>query len=173
MADVEEEISVAGAEMSVPSDPAAAAEATRLGEIREKVEYKVSRLNIDRITAGHVDAARKKLSDILNLAEEYGIGITALLKKFPSMESSFSLQYKADLQKLEETVDDIEDKVYEKIHQFAVPAPNVAQPVGDPQPAHDVLHGGQVQAHAQQAQAASAAQAKAATIAKAVVKYNT
>ena len=78
VADIEEEISVAGAEMSTPSDPAAAAEATRLSEIRGKVEYKVSRLNADRNTAGHVDAAKQKLSDILNLAEEYGVGITAL-----------------------------------------------------------------------------------------------
>ena len=71
--------------MSVPSDPAAAAEATRLSDIREEVEYKVSRLRPDKITASNAANTKEKLSDILNLANKYGIYITALLKNNPSM----------------------------------------------------------------------------------------
>jgi hypothetical protein len=182
--DIEEEISVAGtrelhligAEMSSPGDPAAAAEATRLADIREEVEYKVSRMKPDKITAGHISLAKQKLSDILALANKYGVGITALLKKNPTMEQSFRLQYQADLDSLEQAVDDIEDKVCDKIHHLQLDDASVVQPaaalhVGPP--AADVGAGALSQVNAQHAQAASAAMAKTATVAKAVVKYNT
>ena len=180
MCDIEEEISVGvrdisllGAEMSSPSDPAAGAEATRLADIREEVEYKVSRMKPDKITAGHISLAKQKLSDILALANKYGVGITALLKKNPTMEQSFRLQYQADLDSLEQAVDDIEDKVCDKIHHLQLDDASVVQPaaalhVGPP--AADVGAGALSQVNAQHAQAASAAMAKAATIAKAVVK---
>ena len=179
VSELEEELVVGDKEVAMtgPSDEEAAEEAIRLSEIRETVEYKVSRLKPDRITASLVDSAKQKLSDILTHAEDYGIGMTALLKKYPSMEQSFRLQYQADLDRLEQVVDDIEENVCGKIHQLqlashpSVLQPSTAQSAG---PAvADVVPGGLSQADAQYAQAASAAAAKGATLAKARVKYNT
>ena len=181
--DIEEEVSVLGArdipllgaEMSSPSDPAAAAEATRLSDIRDEVEYLISRLRPDKITTGHIVLAKQKLSDILTLSNKFGVGINALLKKNPTMEQSFRLQYKADLDSLEQAVDDIEDKVCDKIHQLQLNDASVAQSAAlnvEP-PAASVGAGALSQIDAQHAQTASVAMAKAATIAKAVVKYNT
>ena len=147
-----------------------AAEAERLSVIRETVEYKISRLKPDKIKISQVDSAKQKLNDILVAAEQYGIGITALARK-PGLEESFRLQYKADLTRLEESVDDIEDKVCEKIHQIQLSSqPSVSQPgivpiVGTPS---EGLAGGQVQGVDQ---AASASMRRTATIAKAAVKY--
>ena len=148
------------------------AEAARLTEIRVRVEYKLSRLKPDRITAGHVDSSKQKLSDILNLAEEFGIGITALLRDYPSMEESFRLQYQSDLDTVEQKVDDMEDQVCQKLHQLKLASqPSVLQPGTAPvvpPAAADVLASGQSQVDALAAQAASA---KGATIAKARIKY--
>ena len=152
---------------SGPADTNAAAEANRLSSIREKVEYKVFRLRPDRITASHIATTKDKLSDILSLAEEYGLGMTTFLKQYPGLEGSFRLQYKDDLDKLHSTVDDIEDIVCEKIHQLEIAQPSVVQPTAV------VSHGGQGQTVTQPSQAASASLTKDATVAKAIVKYTT
>ena len=104
--------------MTGPSDPAAAAEAIRLGKLREKVIHQISGMRPDRITAGSVDSAWQKYRDILGLADQYGVGMISLLKKFPSIEEVFRLQYRSELESLEQTVDDLEDIVCDKIHQI-------------------------------------------------------
>ena len=164
-------VDLANSEMpGTPSDSDDAAEAERLRVIRETIEYKISRLKPDKIKISQVDSAKQKLNDILVAAEQYGIGITALTRK-PGLEESFRLQYKADLTRIEESVDDIEDKVCDKIHQLQLSSqPSVSQPgivpiVG---PTSEGLAGGQDQGVAQ---AASASMIRSATIAKAVVKY--
>ena len=115
-------------EMPDPSDSDSAAEAKRLTDIRKKVEFKISRLKPDRITASQVSSSRNKLDDILDLSEEYGIGMTALLENYPSMEESFKLQYKADLDKLLESVDNLEERVCDKLHLLLHPQPTGREP---------------------------------------------
>ena len=167
--DIEEEVVLAHRDIAMAEYDA---EAARLTEIRERVEYKLSRLRPDRITSSHVNSAQQKLSDILALSEEFGIGITAMLRTYTSMEESFKLQYKSDLDTLEQKVDDIEDLVCQKIHQLQLASqPSVAQPGTVPLVGHqaaDVLASGVSQADALLAQAASA---KAATLAKGRIKY--
>ena len=163
MQEVEEEIDQA-VNMPSPSDPNAATEAERLSEIRQRVEFKISRLRPDRITDSHVVSANEKLSDILDLSEQYGIGITAMLRNFPSIEESFKLQYQADLDSVLQAVDDIEDRVRDKIHQLgAVPRVGL--------PAAAQATGGQSQGDTQQSVAAAASMARSASIAKAAIKY--
>ena len=101
--------------MSEPGNIDAAAGAKRLTDIRTRVEFKLSRLKPDRITVSLASPSRNKLDDNLDLRKEYCIGMTALLENFPFMEESFKLQYKADLDKLLESVDILEDKVCDKI----------------------------------------------------------
>ena len=114
--------------MSEPGNIDAAAGAKRLTDIRTRVEFKLSRLKPDRITASQVSSSRNKLVDILVLSEEYGIGMTALLENFPFMEEGFKQQYKADLDKLLKSVDILEKKVCDKIHLLLQPQPTGSEP---------------------------------------------
>ena len=119
---------VKGRDMAVPSDAEAAAEATRLGDMRKKVEFKLSRLKPEKITLSQIASAKKKLDDILDLSEEYGIGMTALLEKYATMEESFRLQYQADLDNLLQKVDDIVEAVFDNVCLLEKTLPAVAQP---------------------------------------------
>ena len=58
------------AEMFAPSDEVTATEAKRLTDIKMKVEYKLTRLRPDRISASLVPTSRTRLEDILHLCEE-------------------------------------------------------------------------------------------------------
>ena len=72
MSEPGDEVAAATAAPAAPAadEVAVTAEAKRLTDIREKVEYKLSRLKPDRITASHVPASRNKLDVILDLSEE-------------------------------------------------------------------------------------------------------
>ena len=51
-----------------PSDPVAAGEATRLNDIRKKVELKMSKVKADQINASQIGATKDRLKDILEIA---------------------------------------------------------------------------------------------------------
>ena len=97
--------------MSGPSDPTSAAEASRLSEIRGKVEYKISRMNPDRVNASNLSVMRTKLGDIQELSQQFGLGMIAFLKAHPSLEEPLKLQYNSDLSNFHNSVDDHEDEV--------------------------------------------------------------
>ena len=72
-----------------PTDPDAAAEVAILCELRKKVEFKISRMDAGRVTASNLSVMKKKLSDIQEIAEEFGLGMTAFLSKYRNLEESF------------------------------------------------------------------------------------
>ena len=96
------------APLPLPSDPVAAGEATRLYDIRKKVEQNISKLEADQINPSQICATKEKLKDILEIAEEYGFGMTMFLERNPNLEETICIQYKADLDKFHELVDDFE-----------------------------------------------------------------
>ena len=129
--------------MTGPSDPDAASEADRLGEIREKVEFRISQMNPSRVNIMNMGWMQSKLSDIQDLTEQYSLGINRLISKCPTLESSFKAQYEADRKALLQSVQEHEDKICEKIYNInktdqQIPA--VGQPGtplhAAPQPVH-------------------------------------
>ena len=140
--------------MSEPAEPNVAAEEARLRDIRGIVEYKVSRLQPEKMNASQISTTKEKL------AEEYGLGMTALLMKNPGLEDSSMVQYKASLDKFHKTVDDIEEKMCDKINVIENAYPRTFQPQTR------VEFVGQSQARQFQLLVQ-------ATVAKAKIKYNT
>ena len=148
--------------MQEPADPNAASEAKRLYALKQKVDYKMGRIKIDRIVVSNIPAFKEKLDDILELSEEFGIGMTALLANYPQLEESFRAQYDADLNSLNIKVDELEDKIYSKIHQLQTPSePSPAQPQYE------------ICTLPTSSAVPNLAASKTAIVAKAVVKYNT
>ena len=98
---------------------------SKLEEIKDKVEYKVSRLSPEKITVHIVTTVQDKLKDITALSYEYGFGMTQLLKKYPTLKECFRLQYQADVKQVHSTVDDLEQKIMEKIYSLQPQQPSV------------------------------------------------
>ena len=78
-----------------------AAEVSKLEEIRDKVEYKVSRLSPEKITVHIVTTVQDKLKDIIALSDEYGFGMTQLLKNRVSNSQIFRNRFSTDWSKLQ------------------------------------------------------------------------
>ena len=55
-----------------------AAEVTRLSGLKERLLYKISRIKLEKITVSQTASSKQKLNDVLNLSEEYGLGMTIL-----------------------------------------------------------------------------------------------
>ena len=158
-----ESVIIDSAKMAGPSDPDAAAEAERLCEIRDKIDFRISQINPSRVTVMNTGMMHSKLSDIQGLTEQYALGMSKLTSKFPTLESSFKAQYNADRESLLNAVRNHEDKILEKIYNLGQtnqqsPANTLASAV--PQPA------------AQQSHVSNDYGIAAATVAKAVVKFN-
>ena len=72
--------------MAVPTDPGAAAEAERLGEIRERIEFRISQMDPSRVNIRNMELMKTKLSDIQDWSEQYALGISRLISKYPALE---------------------------------------------------------------------------------------
>ena len=108
------------------SDPVAAAEAARLYSVRENVVQKLSRLKPELINAESILTVKELFKDILELSEEYGLGMTNFLEQNHDFEERIILLFKADLDQLLNSVDDLEDKVCDKIYKLeAIIAKNI------------------------------------------------
>ena len=108
------------------SDPVAAAEAARLYSVRENVVQKLSRLKPELINAESILTVKELFKDILELSEEYGLGMTNFLEQNHDFEERIILLFKADLDQLLNSVDDLEDKVCDKIYKIeAIIAKNI------------------------------------------------
>ena len=139
-----------------------------MATVQNTVEVKAERLQPERITATLIDFSRKQLDDILVLSEQYGVGIKTLLQNYPSLEASLKLQYNADLEKLNETVHNLVEKVHDKINLLLNPPSTGSELGSTPQqaPANEMIF----VEHRQGPTRAESVATKSAIVAKAVVK---
>ena len=86
------------------SDPAVAAEADRLADIRDDVELSIGDLPVSRVTIQNMDLIKQRMSETHSKAKEYALGMTKMGRRFPDLEESFKLQYAADGRSLLKTV---------------------------------------------------------------------
>ena len=125
---LERQVEVEEYTMDPATNQILAAELSKLEVIRDKIEYNVSRLSPEKITVHIVTTVQDKLKDIIALSDEYGFGMTQLLKKYPTLKECFRLQYQADVKTVHSTVDDLEQKIMEKIYSLQPQQPSVPGP---------------------------------------------
>ena len=152
--------------MTGPSDPTAAAEAGRLEEMRDKIEFKIERMKPERVKLDTIDMMKKHLDAVQELTEEYGLGVKAFLRKYPSCEEPFKLQLQSDRSSTLTTVETWENEVCAKIYNLQ--KSNTARVV---QPGSNGASATQGQLSTDQSHVVAASITAGAIVAKAVVKY--
>ena len=152
--------------MTGPSNANAASEAERLSEIRERIEFRISQMDPSRVNVGNMELMKTKLSDVQDWSEQYALGISRLISKYPDLEESFQLQYNADRTALLKSVNEHEDKICFKIYDLNMSCQQTIPSAALPGP-------GQSQQGVHQAPVQADYSTASATVARATVKYNT